>query len=126
MYVFHLRNFTKLFSFLAIFFNLSTLSQRCCKGDMTSWRQTMSNQRWNNLSMSKLKFTMLSNVESTLFISTLILTTLDNVESVLLFSTSNFITLINVKTALWIWPFSKSWKEQKAIFKLQKKDDSFD
>ena len=73
------------------------------------------------LCISTLKFTTLKNVQSTLSISTLILTTLDNVEAMLLFSTSSFITLINVETTLWIWPFSRSWKEQKNIFELQKK-----
>ena len=81
----------------------------------------MSNQRWNTLCMSTLKFTKLNNVKSTLSISSLILTTLDNVETMLLFATSTFITLINVETTLWIWPFSNSWKEQKNIFELQKK-----
>ena len=44
-----------------------------------------------------------------------------NYEIMLLFSTPSFITLINVKTTLWIWPFSKSWDEQKNIFELQEK-----
>ena len=57
-------------------------------------------------------------------ISMLILTTSDDVKTMLLFSTSSFITLINVETTMRIWLISKSWKEQKNIFELQKKDDS--
>ena len=64
------------------------------------------------LCFSTLKFTKLSNVESTLSISKLIWTTLDNVGITLLFSSTSFTTLINVETTLWIWPFTKSWKEQ--------------
>ena len=88
---------------------------------MTSRRQINSNQRWNNVVFVNVEVYNIKNVESTLSISTLILTTLDNVEAMLLFSTSIFTTLINVETliTLWIWSFTKSWKEQKNIFELQ-------
>ena len=71
--------------------------------------------------MSASKFITLGNVKSTLSFSTLILSTLDNIGTMLLFSTSSFTWFINVEIPLWIWPFSKSWKEQKNIIELQKK-----
>ena len=130
MYVFNLINFTKLRSFLAIF--VSTQETFQCGLSVVVrviWLRDVGQCQSNvetTLRMSALRFTTLSNVKSTLSISTLILTTSDNVKIMPLFWTSSFITLINVETTLWIWPFSKSWKEQKNIFKLQKKDDSFD
>ena len=130
MYVFNLINFTKLRFFLAIF--VSTQETFQCGLSVVVrviWLRDVGQCQSNvetTLRMSALRFTTLSNVKSTLSISTLILTTSDNVKIMPLFWTSSFITLINVETTLWIWPFSKSWKEQKNIFKLQKKDDSFD
>ena len=123
IYVFNLINFTKLCSLLTTFVSTQETFQRGLTVTVMWYRDVR--QRQINfetaLCISTLKFTTLKNVQSTLSISTLILTTLDNVEAMLLFSTSSFITLINVETTLWIWPFSKSWKEQKNIFELQKK-----
>ena len=125
IYVFNLINFTKLCSLLAIFVNTREIFQ-CCLN--VAVRVIWLRDIWQfqiivetTFCISMLKFTTLNNVKSTLFISTLILTTLDNVEAMLLFSTSSFTTFFNVKTTLWIWPVSKSWKEQKSIFELQKK-----
>ena len=98
--------------------NISTPPQRCCYGNMTLGRRTMSNQRWNNIVHVNVE---IYNVESTLSISKLILT-LDNIETMLLFSTSSFTMLINSKTRLWI--FLKIWNKRKNIFEFQKKDDS--
>ena len=130
MYVFNLINFTKLRSFLAIFASAQETFQRGLSVVVrVIWLHDVGQCQSNvetTLRMSALRFTTLSNVKSTLSVSTLILTTSDNVKIMPLFWTSSFITLINVETTLWIWPFSKSWKEQKNIFKLQKKDDSFD
>ena len=125
MYVFKLMNFTKLCSLLGAFVNTQETFQRCSNVAVrVIWRRDVRQCHINveaTLCMSKLKFITLNNVKSTLSISTLILTTLDNVETMLLFSTSSFTTLINVETKLWIWPFSKSWIEQKNIFELQKR-----
>ena len=126
IYVFNLINFTKLCSLLATIVNTQETFQRCLKVVVkVIWRRVVGNCQINvetTLYMSSLKFTTLNNVKSTLSFSALILITLDNVETMLLFSTSSFTTLINVKTT-WIWPF---WKEQKNIFELQKRVDSFD
>ena len=70
-------------------------------------------------------FTTLNNVELTLSISTLVLTTMDNVETISLFWASSFATLINFKIRFWIWPFSKSWNEQKSIIEFQKKNMTY-
>ena len=129
IYVFNLINFTKLCSLLAIFVNAREIFQCCLNVAVrVIWRRDI----WQfqiivetTFRISMLKFTTFNNVKSTLFISTLILTTLDNVEAMLLFSTSSFTTFFNVKTTLWIWPVSKSWKEQKKDFWASKKDDSF-
>ena len=125
MYVFYLINFLKLCCLLATFFNTQLTFQRCLNVVVrVIWRRDVEQSQINvetTLCMSTWKFKTLNNVESTLSISTLILTTLDNVETMLLFSKSSFTTLVNVKTTLWIWPFSKCWKEQKNIFELQKK-----
>ena len=86
---------------------------------MMSRRRTTSNQRWNKLCMSTLKFKTKNNVETTLWFSTLNWTTLDNVETTLSFSTSIFTTLGNVETTLRIWPFEKKYKprfKNKIIF----------
>ena len=129
IYVFNLTNSTKLCSLLTTFVNTQETFQRGLTVVTVMWRHDVGQCQINfetALYISTLKFTMPKNVKSTLSISVLILTTLDNVETMLLFSTSSFMTLINVETTLWIWPFSKSWKEQKNIFELQKKDESFD
>ena len=88
---------------------------------MTSWRRTMSNQHWNNAKNINVKIYNIEQRRINVCVSTLILTTLENVATMLLFSTASFTTLINVETTLWIWPYSKSRKEQKNIFELQKK-----
>ena len=120
IYVFNLINFTKLCSLLATFVNTQETFQRCFNVVVRMrWRRNDGQYQINvetTLCMSTLKFTSLYNVKSTLSISMLILTTSGNVKTMLLFSTSSFITLINVETTLWIWPFSKGWKEQKNIF----------
>ena len=120
IYVFNLINFTKLCSLLATFVNTQETFQRCFNVVVRMrWRRNDGQCQINvetTLCMSTLKFTTLNNVKSTLPILMLILTTSGNVKTMLLFSTSSFITLINVETTLWIWPFSKGWKEQKNIF----------
>ena len=130
MYVFNLIDFTNLCSLLATFFNTQQTFQRCLNVVVRLiWRCDVGQCPINvetMLRMSTLKSTMLNNVELTFSIWTLILTMLDNVKTMLLCWTSSFPTLINVETTFWIWPFLKSWKEQKIIFELQKKDDSFD
>ena len=126
IYVFNLINFTILCSLLATFFNTQETFQ--CSLNVAVrviWRRDVG-QCQSNVETTLCMSTLKSTSNPTLSISTLILTTFDNVEKMSLFSTSSFTTSINVKTTLWIWPFSKSWKEQKHIFKLQKKDDSFD
>ena len=121
MYVFK----TKLCSLSATFFNTQQTLQRCLNVAIrVIWRRDVGQCQINietTLKISTLRFTTLNNVESTFCVSTLILTTLENVATMLLFSTASFTTLINVETTLWIWPYSKSRKEQKNIFELQKK-----
>ena len=128
IYIFNLINFTKLCSLLATFANTQEIFQRGFNVVVrVIWHCDVGQCQINvepTLCMSTMKFTTLNIVKSTFFISTLMLIALDNVETMLSFSMSSFITLINVETALWIWPFWKSWKEQKNIFELQKKDDS--
>ena len=128
IYVFNLINFTKLCRLLATFFNNQKTFKSCLSVVVrVIWLRDVG-QYWINvettLRMYTLKFTTLYKVKLTLSISTLILTMLDNAETMLLIWTSSFTTLINVETTL--WPFLKSWKEQKNIFELQKKGDSFD
>ena len=121
--VFNFMDFTKLCSFLVTFANTQETFQ-CGLNVVVRviWLRDVEQCQVNvetTLCMSTLKFITLSNVKLTLSISTLILTTLDNVETMLSCSTLSFVTLINFETTLWIWPFSKSWKEQKNIFELQ-------
>ena len=120
--MFNLINFTKLFRLLATFFNTQKTFQRCLSVVVrVIWLRDVGQYQINvetTLCMYMLKFVMLNNVKLTLSISTLILT--------MLFWTSNFTTLINIETTFCIWPFSKSLKEQKNIFELQRKGDSFD
>ena len=130
MYVFNLINRTKLCSLLATFFNTQQIFQSWLNVVVrVIWRRDVGQRQINvetTFFMSTLKFTTLNNVESTFSISTLMLTTLGNVETILLFSTSRFTTLVNVETTLWIWPFSKSSKEQKIFLSFKKKLDWFD
>ena len=120
-----LKNITKLCSLLATFASTQETIQHGLNVFVrVIWYRDVGQCQINfetTLCMPVLKFTRLNNVTSTLPISTLKLKTLDNVETMLLFSTYSFITLINVETTLWIWPFSKSWKEQKSNFELKKK-----
>ena len=125
IYVFNLINFTRLCSLLVSFINTQETFQ-CGLNVVVRliWRRNVRQSQVNVetlLCMSTLKFTTLNNVNLALPISVLILTTLDNFEKLLVFSTSSFTTLIKVETTLSIWSFSKSWKEQKNIFELQKK-----
>ena len=119
IYVFNLINFTRLCSLLASFINTQETFQ--CSLNVVIrviWRRDVRQCQINVetlLCMSALKFTTLNNVNLTLSISVLVLTTLDNFETMLLFSTSSF------ETTLWIWSFSKNWKEQTNIFEPQKK-----
>ena len=115
IYVFSLINFTKLCSLLATFVDTQEDFQRGLN--------VVARVIWRH-DVGKCQI----NLETTLCmcISTLILTTLDNVKTMLLFSKSSFIMLINVETTLWVWPFSKSWKEQKIFLSFKKKDDLFD
>ena len=105
IYVFNFINFAELCSLLATFINTEETFQRCLNIVVRVMSRRDLGQCQINvettLCMSKLKFTMLNNVKSTLSIST----------SKLCCSTSSFTKLINVETALWIWPFSKSWRE---------------
>ena len=130
MYVFNLKNVTKLCSLLATFGNTQETFQHGLNVFFrVVWYRDVGQCKIKvetTLCMPVLKFATLNNVKSTLSISTLKLKTLDNAETILLFSTYSFITLINVETTLWIWLFSKSWKEQKNNFELQKKDDALD
>ena len=130
MYVFNLENVTKLCSLLATFANTQETFQHGLNVFVrVVWYRDVGQCKIKvetTLCMPVLKFATLNNVKSTLSISTLKLKTLDNAETILLFSTYSFITLINVETTLWIWLFSKSWKEQKNNFELQKKDDALD
>ena len=88
---------------------------------MTLRRRAMSNQRWNTLCMSTLKFTKLNNVKSTLSISSLILTTLGNVETMLLFATSTFITLINPNNVVNMTIFKQLKRAKKIFLSFKKK-----
>ena len=122
--------FSKLCSLLATFINAQEIFQRDLNLVVrVIWRGNVNQCQINveiTLFMSTLKFTSLNDVKLTLSNSTLILTTVDNVETMLSFSTLNFRMLMNVEKALWVWLFSKNWKQQKDIFELQQKDDSFD
>ena len=119
MYVFHLMNFTKLCTLLATFvYTQETFQRGLNVVARVIWRCDVGQCQINvetTLCMSALKFIALNNVKLTLSISA------SNAETMLLFSTSIFITLINVETTLRIWPFSRSWKEQKNIFELPKR-----
>ena len=109
--------FDKLYKimFLATFVNTQETFQRGLNVVVrVIWRRDVGEYQINaetTLCMSTLIFTTFNKVKSTFSISTLISTTLNNVERMLLFSKSSV-------TKLWIWPFSKSWKEQKNIFEL--------
>ena len=122
--------FSKLCSLLATFINAQEIFQRDLNLVVrVIWRGNVNQCQINveiTLFMSTLKFTSLNDVKLTLSNSTLILTTVDNVETMLSFSTLNFRMLMNVEKALWVWLFSKNWKQQKDIFELQQKDYSFD
>ena len=88
------------------------------------WHSTTSNLRWNNVLWSaNVEITTLNNVESTLSIWKLIWIMLDNVDETLSFSMQIFTTLGNIETTLWIWSLEKLWKwslEQNKIFKLKR------
>ena len=121
IYVFNLINFTKLGRLLATFFTTQKTFQRCLNVVVRAiWLRGVGQYRTNveTTLMYTLKFTMSNNVTLMLSTSTLIWATL---ETLLLFWTSNFTALIKVETTFYIWTFSKSWKEQKIIFELQKK-----
>ena len=121
---FNLINFSKLCSLLAKFVNTQETFQ--CGLDVVvrvTWRRDIGQCKINvetTFCMSKLKFTMLSNVISTLSISKLILTKLDNTETMLLFLTSSFITLINVETACEYDHFQKVEKSKKIFLSFEK------
>ena len=126
IYLFNLKNFTKLCPPLATFVNTQETFQRCVNVAVkVIWCRDVVLCQINvetTLCMPTLGFTTLNNVKSTLSISALILATLDNIGIMLLFSTLSFTTLINVETDvnmngnMWIWPFSKTWKEGKKYF----------
>ena len=116
MYVFNLITFTKLCSLLATFFSTQQTLRRCLKIVVrVIWRRDFGQCQIN---------VEIYNVEQRRINIVYFNVDINNVETMLLFWASSFTTLINVETKFWIWPFSKSWKEQKNIFALQKNEDS--
>ena len=116
MYVFNLITFTKLCSLLATFFSTQQTLRRCLKIVVrVIWRRDFGQCQIN---------VEIYNVEQRRINIVYFNVDINNVETMLLFWASSFTTLINVETKFWIWSFSKSWKEQKNIFELQKNEDS--